>query len=1255
MCKDVTCSNDGTCSANETRDDYVCTCIAGWGGKDCKLCNGTPPTPDPPGDICSGIALADCKGDDDLQHACPTTCGMCFASTTSVATTTITTTTTTTSTTATETIATCDGGGLALTPALYKQGYDAYKDAVCVPAGKFCGGKDKKSCPKSVVLENMDQLVYVGAHAFASFRTLTMQGSFKKLKLIEDGAFSFAGSSITLDGADVPALETVEDRAFSEFHGDIVITGAFPKWTKVGDTAFYDPNSNGNYRIEIQCRGDSWSVGSSAYFNVGHHDSAGEKIKCSDLCNSKHDPAKCQTTYKGKCDDSILGNDAKKECPVMCNSCVTSTTTTTTTSTVTCNGQGDPPSCNKDYSTKCSDGEIGKTVRNSCPVMCGTCIATSVTPTSASPTTTTIPVTTVTTLSTTTNARSSTTATTHTTTTLASITTTTTTTLTTTATTTCKGGGLALTPDLYMQGYAAYKAAVCIPDCAFGQTQDTTYNNCPDNPVLSLNVTLENMAQLAYVGQHAFHSFPGEITIKGSFPKLKEIRDHAFDGSGTFSSSVLLDSANFLALESPGPWAFRSFKGNLTIKGPFKNWKNISTYAFYAAGNSDSSIVLGSAAGDAAVLEKVGENAFQHFLGKITIKGSFPYLKEIGGGAFESSGTTNSLIALDGAIALETIGSYAFGEYAGQVTFAGPFPKLKEIGHYAFKGLADSGNTASSITLYGATPSVLESVGEYSFLFFKGKVNITGEFPNLKEIGDSAFDHANNAKNVIEIQCRNESWSVGSRPFNGYNGTHNPVAEMCACFTGCKTTTTTDTTATTPTDTTTTLATTRTTLTSITTSTSMATATTPTAASDTTISTTTPSTTTAAIDSSSTSTSASSLSSSSSSPPSSSSSSSSWSIRTGKTTSSSTRATATTLTPDPLSKGAGDPSIAIYGGIGGGLLCLLLCIAAIFKARKHNIKRLLSRYNNDNDGNDDDMQLLDLESSAPSTPATPKKTLSPHRREKFIAPVIRLGRATQAAHGLADLMGYDSISIVQHIMTNGGGIAAIKNEVMMHGNAEDKKNVQGLIDGTYANPDNDDETSAEELAAQKKTIDELMKTDQVRTAKLKRAHVLALRLYTTSTYSSVNQPLRTNLPTKPHPFAVTTFYISEGIKLLRAVAGELPGAHEPQVLWRGLKDLTISKEFLESGGTEFACMSTSLKEATAIDFAKDSRAPMIIKLETKDFMSRGADISFLSVYPGESEVLFPPLTFLRPIAKETKTVVKKGKKYLMVRCEPVIP
>lgn len=285
--------------------------------------------------------------------------------------------------------------------------------------------------------------------------------------------------------------------------------------------------------------------------------------------------------------------------------------------------------------------------------------------------------------------------------------------------------------------------------------------------------------------------------------------------------------------------------------------------------------------------------------------------------------------------------------------------------------------------------------------------------------------------------------------------------------------------------------------------------------------------------------------------------------------------------------------------------------------------------------------------------ATQTKSSKRSRSSKFIAPVIRLGKAPQAARGLPDLMGYDDMSIIQHIMRTGGGVDAIKNEIMLNGTEEDRANLNGILDGTYVNPESSHTAQTpEELAAQSKTIEELMQTDEVKSSGMEIAHVLSLRLYTSSTYDSINMPMRTTPPTKPHPFAVTAYYISEGIKMLRSMAGELPGAHQPQVFWRGMKDLTISDAFMESGGTEFACMSTTLVQDVAVDFAF-SRAPMLLKLETKDFMSRGADITFLSVYPGESETLFPPLTFLRPIARETVAI--KGKQYLLVRCEPVIP
>ena len=39
---------------------------------------------------------------------------------------------------------------------------------------------------------------------------------------------------------------------------------------------------------------------------------------------------------------------------------------------------------------------------------------------------------------------------------------------------------------------------------------------------------------------------------------------------------------------------------------------------------------------------------------------------------------------------------------------------------------------------------------------------------------------------------------------------------------------------------------------------------------------------------------------------------------------------------------------------------------------------------------------------------------------------------------------------------------------------------------------------------------------------------------------------------------------------------------------------------------------------------------VLLKLETSSFMQRGADVSFLSAFPAEAEILFPPLTFLEP-------------------------
>lgn len=138
---------------------------------------------------------------------------------------------------------------------------------------------------------------------------------------------------------------------------------------------------------------------------------------------------------------------------------------------------------------------------------------------------------------------------------------------------------------------------------------------------------------------------------------------------------------------------------------------------------------------------------------------------------------------------------------------------------------------------------------------------------------------------------------------------------------------------------------------------------------------------------------------------------------------------------------------------------------------------------------------------------------------------------------------------------------------------------------------------------------------------------------------------------------MTTAVIDEGLKQLRAASigttvyadpSESPSKGDSAVkvgqhtafFWRGVRDKTVSKEFMENGGSDLGCMSTSASKEVAASFAK-SDCPLIFRFVTNDFMQRGADVSFLSVYPHEQGVLYPPLTRLKPLGPMRAEVKKK--------------
>ena len=59
-------------------------------------------------------------------------------------------------------------------------------------------------------------------------------------------------------------------------------------------------------------------------------------------------------------------------------------------------------------------------------------------------------------------------------------------------------------------------------------------------------------------------------------------------------------------------------------------------------------------------------------------------------------------------------------------------------------------------------------------------------------------------------------------------------------------------------------------------------------------------------------------------------------------------------------------------------------------------------------------------------------------------------------------------------------------------------------------------------------------------------------------------------------------------------------------------------------------MSTTYDIGTALSYSASAKG-VLFRLSTRSSMERGADLAFLSCFPGERECLFPPLTYLQPV------------------------
>mmetsp|Transcript_34136 Transcript_34136/g.83943 ORF Transcript_34136/g.83943 Transcript_34136/m.83943 type:complete len:224 (-) Transcript_34136:173-844(-) len=134
---------------------------------------------------------------------------------------------------------------------------------------------------------------------------------------------------------------------------------------------------------------------------------------------------------------------------------------------------------------------------------------------------------------------------------------------------------------------------------------------------------------------------------------------------------------------------------------------------------------------------------------------------------------------------------------------------------------------------------------------------------------------------------------------------------------------------------------------------------------------------------------------------------------------------------------------------------------------------------------------------------------------------------------------------------------------------------------------------------------------------------------------------------------------AQSIKVLSKVA-----PYEPPklgkgglTLWRGMRDMKLEQKFHTNGGTEMAFMSTTSDMSVALKYSL-SECSLFFKIVAKDFMVIGAELEWISAFPGEVEYCYPPLTYLRPTGRKANNISYNvnGRKlcFSVVEVEPLM-
>jgi len=139
---------------------------------------------------------------------------------------------------------------------------------------------------------------------------------------------------------------------------------------------------------------------------------------------------------------------------------------------------------------------------------------------------------------------------------------------------------------------------------------------------------------------------------------------------------------------------------------------------------------------------------------------------------------------------------------------------------------------------------------------------------------------------------------------------------------------------------------------------------------------------------------------------------------------------------------------------------------------------------------------------------------------------------------------------------------------------------------------------------------------------------------------------------EPHPFPVLVFFLWMGVKKLRTKASNSITPNEKKDLYRGMSNVDLQSDFVLRGGTECAPMSTSEDINIAIKYGATGLQSVLIRIRTTGFMNLGAALRWLSAFPFEEELLYPPGTYLKPLRPKPHVFKIGNSTFKVIDVEP---